>query len=128
MRGYRNEAAFSKAFCTMLKHKHWFVQRIESGETGKGIPDIYSISPSGIPVWFELKREHLIVYPNTVLTVHWRPGQQAWLHEVTKYKQRAYTIMATDNVYLAVQHDRLYKDNRITMNDCDVFTSLGDIV
>ena len=80
MINYRNEAAFSKALVTALRNKGWFVQRIESGETGKGIADIYTVSPTGVAMWLELKRVHMNI-PSKInfVDIPWRPGQQAWL-------------------------------------------------
>ena len=55
-----------------MKAKGMFVQRIESGLTGKGIPDIYAIQ-GDTPVWIELKRVHHDMRHLEVIP--WRPGQ-----------------------------------------------------
>lgn len=113
---YRNEAAFSAAFVKHLRRYNWIVQRIESGTTGRGIPDIYAVSPKGNAFWFELKREHGIW--NGMAQIHWRPGQQAWLSGITKYKQRAFTIACFDNVIVVIRHHKTYKND--VVNGCDV--------
>ena len=89
--GYRNEAAFSRALVASLRRHKWFVQRIESGTTGKGIPDIYAVSPKGQAMWLELK---VIPGNNTqILNVPWRPGQQSWMLGADKYRQQCFTII-----------------------------------
>lgn len=120
---YRNEAAFSNVFCRELRKHKWFVQRIETGTTGKGVPDIYAVAPNGRACWFELKRIHTSVYKDTPVTIPWRPGQQAWLHEVSsKYHQAAYTIACCNNMILVIRHDNKvsYKENRVWITDPDV--------
>lgn len=103
--GYRNEAAFSRAFTEALRRRKWFIQRIESGTTGKGIPDIYAISPfHWQSMWFELKREHTLFVTSGPNIVHWRPGQQAWMHEVSKYGIPCQTVVAFDNAVVVVPH------------------------
>lgn len=90
--GYKNEAAFSRALTESLRRQKWFVQRIESGTTGRGIPDIYAISPDNIAMWLELK-----VIPGKQaleFVIPWRPGQQAWMLEVGKRGQTCFTLVA----------------------------------
>lgn len=89
--GYRNESSFSRALVASLRRQKWFVQRIESGTTGKGIPDIYAISPKGQAMWLELK-----VIPGKEtqrLYIPWRPGQQSWMLEANKYGQQCFTLV-----------------------------------
>lgn len=114
---YRNEAAFSKAFCKLLKDHGWFVQRIETGTTGKGVPDIYAVAPTGIACWFELKRIHQRASRQPKLPIPWRPGQQAWLSTVTKYGQFAYTVACFDDCIMQIPHNRLWPMNCIYPHD-----------
>lgn len=126
---YKNEAEFSKAVCSILRKAGFFVQRIESGETGKGIPDIYTITPMGRAIWLELKREHCEVgNVFSPVNIHWRPGQQAWLHEVTMRKQPAYTLACFDDVILQITHDKIHKDNKVLPEQCICITSLQALV
>jgi len=114
MLSYRNEAAFSKALCTAMRAKGIFVQRIESGETGKGIPDLFVIT-KGVPMWIELKRVHGSI-PSTdtgTVTIPWRPGQQAWLNEVRTRGITTMTIACFDNGILQITHERIYAANRV---------------
>ena len=114
MFNYRNEAAFSKAFVQHLRKYGWFVQRIESGSTGRGVPDIYCISPQGNAFWFELKRVHMNAAGHKVLSIPWRPGQQTWLHGVHKYNQRVFTLACFNDMILVIKHDKIHKDDLIT--------------
>ena len=128
---YKHEAAFSKALCTMLRRHGWFVQRIETGTTGRGVPDIYSVSPERIPVWLELKRVHAIVHSRDTITVPWREGQQAWLMNIVKqYDQLAYTLVCCDNVILRITHNKIYPENRVICCSPDIkaYTVLSDLI
>ena len=111
---YRNEAAFSKALCTAMRAKGIFVQRIESGETGKGIPDLFVIT-KGVPMWIELKRVHGRIPVNTGLyvTIPWRPGQQAWLNDVQSRGVRCLTLACFDNGILQITHERIWAENEV---------------
>ena len=91
MFNYASEAAFSAALVKHLRNKGWFVQRIESGETGKGIPDIFAISPAKDAIWLELKRIKHRCNAQTE-TITWRPGQQSWLHEAWMRGMKTYTL------------------------------------
>lgn len=125
---YKNEAAFSKSVVSTLRRAGWFVQRIESGETGKGIPDIYAISPSGTPLWIELKREHQSIGAMpTPVYIHWRPGQQAWMMQVTRLRQKCITLACFDDIILKIDHTRFWQDNKVLPALCDWYTSIGQI-
>ena len=125
---YRNEAEFSKAVVGTLRRRGWFVQRIESGETGKGIPDIYAISPTGYAIWIELKREKCCLGNSSLpVYIHWRPGQQAWLREVVKRQQHAVTLACFDDVILQIPHTDVYKDNLVHPTKCVWLHSLQQL-
>lgn len=124
---YRNEAAFSKAVVTYLRKQGYFVQRIESGLTGRGIPDIYCITPTGVPIWLELKREHCSALYGMDVYISWRPGQQSWLTDVTHRKQIAYTLACFDDVILQISHYAPYKDNRVPLSRCVKLFSLREL-
>ena len=111
---YRNEAAFSKALVTAMRNRGIFVQRIESGETGKGIPDLFVIT-KGVPMWIELKRVHGQIPRHSGLCVQipWRPGQQAWLNDVNTRGVLCYTIACFDNGILQIPHDKIYMNNEV---------------
>ena len=112
MLSYRNEAAFSKALCTAMRAKGIFVQRIESGETGKGIPDLFVIT-KGVPMWIELKRVHDTCSSKPYFTIPWRPGQQAWLHDVTHRGVTCMTLACYDDGIIKITHRDLYTANMV---------------
>lgn len=118
MYNYRNEAAFSKALVAHLRKNAWFIQRIETGSTGRGVPDIYAISPDGRAMWLELKRVHKSVKGLHYLAIPWRPGQQAWLRQVTAMSQEAHTLVACDDCILMISHHHIYKNDVVPLNEC----------
>ena len=109
---YRNEAAFSKALVTAMRNKGIFVQRIESGETGKGIPDLFIIT-KGVPMWIELKRVHDTCSNKPYFTIPWRPGQQAWLHDVTRRGVLCMTLACYNDGIIMIRHKDLYTANMV---------------
>lgn len=124
---YKNEAHFSKAVVRHLRSKGWFVQRIETGTIGRGVPDIYAISPLGDPVWLELKRVHTEALDRPLVKIPWREGQQIWLHEVSKvYKQKCFTLAAFDDCILQIPHNiELHKNDYIAVKKCTLLPSLS---
>lgn len=123
---YRNEAAFSKAVVTVLRNRGWFVQRIESGETGKGIPDLYCISPRNSAVWCELKRIHQDVSLQDIV-VPWRPGQQSWLHGVAMRKQNVCTLCCFNDYIAIIEHNKVYSANRVSREDYTLISDIKEI-
>ena len=112
MLSYKNEAAFSKALCSAMRAKGIFVQRIESGETGKGIPDLFVIT-KGVPVWIELKRVHKTIGREPYLEIPWRPGQQAWLNDVQKRGVMVMTLACYDNYIVRIDHHGIWTKNLV---------------
>ncbi len=129
MINYRNEAAFSKALVTTLRNKGWFIQRIESGETGKGIADIYAVSPTGIAMWLELKRVHMNI-PSKInfVDIPWRPGQQAWLSVLHTYKQKVFTLACFNNGILRIPHHTVWQQNLVLIDECTYFKDVRSLV
>lgn len=126
MFNYRNEAAFSKAVCSHLRAQHFFVQRIETGSTGRGVPDIFAISPLGEPMWLELKRVHKKC--TRFVCVPWRPGQQAWLHEVnTVYRVTCKTLVAMDDCIICVSHNIIHKNDIIDTQKYPLICTIKDL-
>lgn len=128
MLAYRNEAAFSKALVTAMRNKGWFVQRIESGETGKGIPDIYAIAPGGYAIWLELKREHYNLPSQGAVEIHWRSGQQSWLNGVVNRKQKAFTIACFDNGIITIPHVDIWPENKVLLDLCTYSRDIKELL
>lgn len=124
---YRNEAAFSKALCSSFSKRGIFHQRIESGETGRGIPDLFVILPSVGPCWLELKRIHKEVSVGDTIRVPWRPGQLAWMMKEMRAKGiPCYTLVCCDNVILRIPVAR-YASNMVTLQNDTFYTRIGDV-
>lgn len=118
---YRDEAAFSNALVKKLRARGYFVQRIESPLTGRGIPDIYCIDPSGSSMWIELKRVHRDAIDSVL--VPWRPGQQAWLTQVWKKGVKTYTWVACDNCLVKIPMSHHYNGNWVSLKAAGVTTT-----
>ena len=127
MLSYRNEAAFSKALCTAMRAKGIFVQRIESGETGKGIPDLFVIT-KGVPMWIELKRVHGTCSGKFAVEIPWRQGQQAWLNDVTHRCMICYTIACFDDGIVKIKHDRIYNKNLVGTCDMQYYKDIRSLL
>ena len=88
-----NEAKFSTLFRAALRRAGAQVDKIETGETCVGIPDLHVYSEKKGTYWLELK----VCNNAAKLTVALRPGQIAWLMDYSDRKGHAYiaTWMAT---------------------------------
>ena len=125
---YKNEAAFSKVLVTSMRNRGWFVQRIESGETGKGIPDIYAVSAGGSSYWLELKRVHKVLGRDLTVEIPWRPGQQSWLHAVTMRNQKCRTLACFDDGILEIPHDVIWPRNIVLIEKCCYYKSIKELL
>lgn len=124
---YRNEAEFSAAVVRHLRKYGWFVQRIETGTTGRGVPDIYAISPDKQAMWLELKRVHCCAKGRSVLKIPWRPGQQAWLREVTARGQRCFTLACCDDFILQISHKQIWSNDCVELSKCGRIARINDL-
>lgn len=123
MLSYRNEAAFSKALVTAMRAKGIFVQRIESGETGKGIPDLFIIT-KGVPIWIELKRIHDTCSDKFAVSIPWRQGQQAWLFDVRSRGVATATLACFDDGILKIPHHTVWLHDRVPVELCDYYKDI----
>lgn len=124
---YRNEAAFSKALVTAMRNKGMFVQRIESGETGKGIPDLFVIT-KGVPMWIELKRIHDTCSDKFAVSIPWRQGQQAWLFDVHIRGVATATLACFDDGILRIPHKTLWIHDRVPVELCDYYKDIRSLL
>lgn len=126
---YKNEAAFSKSLVKALRAKYWFVQRIETGTTGRGVPDIYAISPKFTPIWLELKRVHQSLGARERAKIPWREGQQSWLYTVCRqFAYMSYPLCAFDDCVLQIKHDVIWKDDVVEAAKCRRYFSIGELI
>lgn len=124
---YRNEAAFSKALVTAMRNKGIFVQRIESGETGKGIPDLFVIT-KGVPMWIELKRVHDICSNKRYVEIPWRPGQQAWLNSVSKRGVMCCTLACFDDGIVMIHHNIIFPNNTVCQQELQYYKDIRSLL
>lgn len=96
------EKDWSITLTNKLRTHNCFVQRIESGSTGRGIPDMFVVTPDLNPVWIENK---IVTLDRNVIKeiefgithkvkIPWRPGQLAWHDKVYK----AMTVLTVTRV------------------------------
>jgi hypothetical protein len=129
---YNSEAGFSSALLTALKAKakRLLIQRIESGETARGIPDLY-IRNKKREYWIELKNvKCMSVYDNHWI-IPWRPGQKAWAIAYARASGlSSYTIVALKDGYLIISMDpsQRFNHNMVYTTQCIRMTTLQDVV
>ena len=127
---FRDEASFSAALCASFTRRGIFHQRIESGTTGRGIPDLYCVLSEG-PVWVELKRVHANALSGSIHTVGWRPRQQTWMY--TQWKKggvMCYTLCAFNDCIVKVPMTRIYHHKIIDLikyKDIKILRSVNDV-
>lgn len=99
---YKTEHDFSKSFSDRLAKARLMVTRIESHNTGNGIPDIF-VCGRGLDTWLELKNDPKLSIKDRTIKVAWRPGQIAWMYT---YFQKHGTkccltlIAASDGIFI----------------------------
>ena len=110
---YKNESSFSKAFIKTAKKYFSLVQRIETGSTGVGVPDIYAVGSCG-EQWFELKNAPKQSITQKMFTVDWRRGQQNWARLYKNAcKKCVVTIMACSDGFVIIDMFNVFKDNKV---------------
>lgn len=118
------ESGFVKVLVNNLKHNKFFVQRIESGTTGRGIPDIFVINPIGIPFWLECKCLH-----NNVRRVPWHGNQLKWLYNCYKKGVKTFTIVKRDvGEMFLIPHIAVFCCNKIDELPHRTFTNHKDLL
>lgn len=76
---YKTEHDFSKSLSARLAKEYIMVTRIESHNTGNGIPDMF-VCGRGLDTWLELKNDPKLSINDKVIKVDWRPGQIPWAY------------------------------------------------
>lgn len=124
---YRSEAHFSRQLCKMLTAKVPVVQRIESHETGRGIPDLY-LRWKQHEMWIELKNDYRISINDNEWEIKWRKGQQAWMFKYWVTSGRCcYTIVAMKDGYVIIPMNKRYIKNIVLASDVWKMNRLADI-
>jgi Holliday junction resolvase len=120
------EAEFSHEVVSYCRRKGYFVQRIESGTMGKGIPDLFVANKRG-QIWFELKSVRYT--PHNGMLVPWRPGQQAWMLDYYRRSGlKCYTLIRHPTCYTVIAHDHLFPKGVVYLNDADVYHKLEEFL
>jgi hypothetical protein len=123
---YKNEASFSGALIRKLGDRVPVVQRIESGTTGVGIPDIY-LRAVETEQWVELKNDAHKKFSFPYM-VEWRRGQQAWAHRYYQASKRpVITIVAIESAFLWVPMVKVFKENTVNYDDVTAFGTLSEV-
>ena len=76
---YKSEHEFSRSLSDRLVKAKLMITRIESHNTGNGIPDMF-VCGQGLDTWLELKNDPKLSIKNCIIKVAWRPGQTAWTY------------------------------------------------
>lgn len=99
---YKTEHEFSKSLSDRLAKAGLMVTRIESHNTGNGIPDMF-VCGRGLDTWLELKNDPKLSIKDKVIKVAWRPGQVAWMYtyfQKHRTKSCLTLVAASDGVFI----------------------------
>jgi len=125
-----NEAAFSRRLMALLRKAMPFVQRIESGTTGRGVPDVYAVY-DGREVWLELKNIRRSIGSVTTQHIPWRPAQQAWALDycrAVRGNRCVLTVVAFTDGYGLVRNNRHYIGNIVPYDDMHRCNDIHELV
>jgi hypothetical protein len=106
------------------------VQRLESGLTGRGIPDLYLIY-NDQDIWVELKNDKVQLLKQDEYEIDWRKGQQAWALKYLnahRHKRWTYTVASLKDGFLIIPMRQRYVRNIVAAHDCYKGEVLGDII
>lgn len=127
---YKNEAAFAAAFVKEARRRYGLVQRIESGGTGRGVPDVFCAGDGG-GTWFELKNLPSASIHNSCWKPGWRGGQQAWAREyylATKGHEYVFTVAALSDGFLLVPHTKVYGGGKVEAEEGWIRPCIADVI
>ena len=99
---YKTEHDFSKSLSDRLTKAGLMVTRIESHNTGNGIPDMF-VCGRGLDTWLELKNDSKLSVKDKVIKVAWRPGQVAWMYtyfQKHRTKSCLTLVAASDGIFI----------------------------
>ena len=135
---YKTEHDFSKSFSDRLVKARLMVTRIESHNTGNGIPDIF-VCGRGLDTWLELKNDTKLSIKDKVIKVAWRPGQLAWMYTYFQkhmFKNCLTIVAVSDGIFIIPMTEIftnhiVYNPNSISYEDlkwidiCRVLTAMS---
>ena len=111
---YKTEHDFSKSFSDRLAKAGLMVTRIESHNTGNGIPDMF-VCGRGLDTWLELKNDPKLSIKDKVIKVAWRPGQVAWMYtyfQKHRTKSCLTLVAASDGIFI-IPMTATFKDHTV---------------
>ena len=111
---YKTEHDFSKSFSDRLAKAGLMVTRIESHNTGNGIPDMF-VCGRGLDTWLELKNDTKLSINDKVIKVAWRPGQVAWMYtyfQKHRTKSCLTLVAASDGIFI-IPMTSAFKDHTV---------------
>lgn len=135
---YKTEHDFSKSFSDRLAKARLMVTRIESHNTGNGIPDVF-VCGRGLDTWLELKNDPKLSIKDKVIKVAWRPGQLAWMYTYFQkhmFKNCLTIVAVSDGIFVIPMTEIftnhiVYNPNSISYEDlkwidiCRVLTAMS---
>lgn len=109
---YKTEHEFSKSLSDRLTKAGLMVTRIESHNTGNGIPDMF-VCGRGLDTWLELKNGPKLSIKDKVIKVAWRPGQVAWMYTYfQKHRTKScLTLVAGSDGIFIIPMTATFKDH-----------------
>ncbi len=109
---YKTEHEFSKSLSDRLAKAGLMVTRIESHNTGNGIPDMF-VCGRGLDTWLELKNDPKLSVKDKVIKVAWRPGQTAWMYTYfQKHRTKScLTLVAVSDGIFIIPMTATFKDH-----------------
>ena len=111
---YKTEHDFSKSLSDRLAKAGLMVTRIESHNTGNGIPDMF-VCGRGLDTWLELKNDPKLSVKDKVIKVAWRPGQVAWMYtyfQKHRTKNCLTFVAASDGIFI-IPMTATFKDHLV---------------
>ena len=111
---YKTEHEFSKSFSDRLAKAGLMLTRIESHNTGNGIPDVF-VCGRGLDTWLELKNDPKLSIKDKVIKVAWRPGQVAWMYtyfQKHRTKSCLTLVAASDGIFI-IPMTATFKDHLV---------------
>lgn len=127
---FNSEAEFRTALCKALDAKGFFTQKLEVEGMNVGVPDLL-VGKHYIQEFFELKLEKTPApKKGKPVTVHWRPGQQAWAYKYFKrINKPVFTIIQyNDRLAVLAQLGLIFKDNIVDWCLFSWYTDINDFV
>ena len=111
---YKTEHEFSKSLSDRLAKAGLMVTRIESHNTGNGIPDMF-VCGRGLDTWLELKNDTKLSIKDKVIKVAWRPGQVAWMYTYfQKHRTKScLTLVAVSDGIFIIPMTATFKDHTV---------------